>query len=413
MAAHLRGAGFADAEVQLLGARPDRQNLVARIKGISAAKPILFIAHLDVVDAPRGGWNSDPFRLTERDGFFYGRGVGDNKSAAAQLVANLIRLRTEQFTPDRDLIVALTADEEAGPANGIAWLLANRPDLMDVTYCLNLDAGGGYTEKGRRLRMTVQTSEKTYLSFRLRTTSDGGHSSLPTGDNPIYRLAAGLMRLAKYQFPFRFSDTTREYFRRISESGSGAVAEDLRAVAKNPADLEAAKRLAENSALYNSLLHTTCVATRLSAGHADNALPQSAEAILNCRVFPGDTPEFIRDTLEDVLADPQIELIPLGSGRPSPASPLVPEVMAAVEKLCHARWPEIPVLPVMDPWASDSAKLRRAGIITLGVSGTFGEIDLGNPHGANERLLIDAFDEGTAFLYELMKTLGKPGTDHN
>ncbi|WP_052300349.1 M20/M25/M40 family metallo-hydrolase [Opitutus terrae] len=409
----LRDGGFADAEVQLLGSRPDRQNLVVRVRGSGTDKPILFIAHLDVVDAPREGWHSDPFRLTERDGYFYGRGVGDNKSAAAQLVANLIRLRTERFTPGRDLIVALTADEEAGPANGLLWLLANRSDLMDVAYCLNLDAGGGYMEKGKRRRLTVQTSEKTYLSFRLRTQGEGGHSSLPTTDNPIYRLAAGLTRIASHSFPFRFNETTREYFRRIALTETGARADDLRAVAKDPPDLAAAQRLAASSVLYNSLLHTTCVATRLSAGHADNALPQSAEAILNCRVFPGDTAEFVRQTIEEVLADPKIEVIPLGSGRPSPASPLVPEVWAAVEKLSHARWPEIPVLPVMDPWSSDSAKLRRAGIPTLGVNGTFGDIELGNPHGANERLSIAAFDEGTEFLYELMKILARPAAERN
>jgi acetylornithine deacetylase/succinyl-diaminopimelate desuccinylase-like protein len=414
MAVRLRAAGFADTDVQLLGPRPDRQNLIARIRGKGTAKPILFIIHLDVVNAPPEGWNSDPFRLTEREGFYYGRGVGDAKGPAAQLVANLIRLRAEQYVPERNLVVTLTADEDGGTNNGIKWLLSERADLMDVAYCINLDAGGGHMEKGRRLRMTVNTCEKTPLNFRLQTKGEGGHSSLPTGENAIYSLAAGLTRVAQYEFPFRFNETTRAYFDRMSRVETGAMAYDLKAVAKDPPDLEAARRLAAGSVLYNSILHTTCVATRMSAGHANNALPQTAEAILNCRVFPGDTMEFVRDTLIKVLADPKIEVTPLGSGQPSPASPLVPEVFAAVEKLSGGRWPGIPVLPVMDPWASDSARLRRAGIIVLGVSGNFGELDFGNCHGANERLSVASFDEGTGFLYELIKMLGgnSAGRDH-
>ena len=216
MAARLRAGGFADTDVQLLGPRPDRQNLVARIRGRGAAKPILFIIHLDVVNAPPEGWKSDPFRLTEREGFYYGRGVGDAKGPAAQLVASLIRLRAEHYVPERDLVAALTADEDGGTANGIKWLLSERTNLMDVAYFINLDAGGGHMEKGRRLRMTVNTCEKTPLNFRLQTRGEGGHSSLPTRDNAIYRLAAGLTRVAQYEFPFRFNDTTRAYFDRMS-----------------------------------------------------------------------------------------------------------------------------------------------------------------------------------------------------
>jgi acetylornithine deacetylase/succinyl-diaminopimelate desuccinylase-like protein len=347
----------------------------------------------------------DPFRLTERDGFFYGRGVLDVKHGVAGLVANLIRLHSEKFVPERDILVALTADEETGPANGIHWLLAERPDLTDVACCLNVDVGGGHMEKGKRLRMTVQTCEKTYLSFRVETKSPGGHSSLPTRDNAIYRLVAGLTRLAQYEFPFRSNETTRAYFDRMSKVETGAVADDMQAVAQDPPDLDAAGRLAAGSVFNNAILHTTCVATRLQAGHADNALPQSAQAIINCRVFPGDTLEFVRSNLVQVLADPEIQLTPLGAGRPSPVTPLLPEVMAVVEKLSRQRWPEVPVLPVMDPWASDSARLRRAGIATFGVSGTFGELDLGNAHGANERLPVTSFYEGVEFLYSLMKAL--------
>lgn len=407
MAARFRSAGFADFDVLLLGARPDRQNVVVRLRGNGQAKPILLIAHLDVVDAPREGWSAglDPFHMTEREGFFYGRGVLDDKSAAACLVANLIRLRSEAFVPDRDIVVALTADEETGNANGVSWLLSQRRDLVDAAYCLNLDAGGGHMEKGKRVRMTVQTSEKTYLSFRLETQSPGGHSSLPDKDNAIYRLAAGLTRLANYEFPLRFNETTRAYFDALSKVETGPLADDMRAAAKDPPDLDAAERVAATSPYYSAILRTTCVATRLEGGHADNALPQSARAIVNCRVFPGDTLEFVRSTLTEVLADPQIRLTALGTAQSIPASPLLAEVMDPIQKLSNEMWPGIPVLPVMDPWASDSAHLRAAGIPTYGASGIFGEMDFGNAHGANERLPAESFDQGIEFFYRLLKLL--------
>lgn len=411
LAARLRSAGFAESDVLLLGPRPDRQNLVVRLRGHGQAKAILLIAHLDVVAAPREGWlpDLDPFRMTERDGFFYGRGVLDDKWAVATLVANLIRLRAEGFVPDRDLVVALTSDEETGNANGISWLLAQRRDLMDVAYCLNLDAGGGHMEKGKRVRMTVQTSEKTYLSFRLETESPGGHSSLPDKDNAIYRLAEGLSRLAKHTFPLRFNETTRAYFAGLAQVETGAIAADMRAVSKDPPDQVAAERLAAASPYYNAILRTTCVVTRVEGGHADNALPQSARAVVNCRVFPGDTLTFVHDTIVAALADPQIHVTSAGMAPPAPASPLLPEVMEPIEKLSQEMWPGIPVLPVLDPWASDSARLRRAGIPTYGASGTFGEMDLGNAHGANERLSVESFDQGVEFLYRLLKLMTGDG----
>jgi acetylornithine deacetylase/succinyl-diaminopimelate desuccinylase-like protein len=257
--------------------------------------------------------------------------------------------------------------------------------------------------------MTIQTSEKVYLSVRLETKSPGGHSSMPAGENAIDRLAAGLVRLSQLEFPFRSNETTRAYFARLSESATGAAAADLRATAQDPPDLEAARRVAARSALDNAILRTTCVPTRLAAGHADNALPQSARAIVNCRLFPGDAAEFVRDRLVEAVADPQIVVTPLGAGTPpSPVTPLMPEVVSVVERLSQERWPGIPVLPCMDPWSSDSAPLRRAGIATFGVSGTFGELDLGNAHGADERLPARSFDEGVEFLYALMKALTAP-----
>jgi acetylornithine deacetylase/succinyl-diaminopimelate desuccinylase-like protein len=412
LAARLRSAGFSESDVLLLGSRPDRQNLVIRLRGCGQAKPILLIAHLDVVAAPREGWAEglEPFQLTERDGFYYGRGVLDVKWAAASLIAVLTQLRAEGFVPERDILIALTADEETGNANGVAWLLSNRPDLMDVAYCLNLDAGGGHMEKGKPARMTVQTSEKSYLSFRIETQSPGGHSSLPEKDNAIYRLAEGLARLAKLEFSFRFNETTQGYFEGLAKVETGSLADDMRAVAKDPPDLDAAGRLAAASPYYNAILRTTCVATRVEGGHADNALPQSAQAIVNCRVFPGDSLEFVRDAITGALADPQIRVTALGMGQPIPASPLLPEVMEPVRKLSNEMWPGVPVLPVMDPWASDSTQLRRAGIPTYGVSGTFGELDLGNAHGVNERLPIESFDKGIEFLDRLLKRLAAART---
>ena len=407
MAARFRSAGFPESDMVLAGPTPDKQNLVVRLHGKGAAKPILLIAHLDVVDAPREGWSPglDPFRLIERDGFFYGRGVLDMKNAVAALVATLIRLRAEGFVPGRDIIVALTADEEGGNANGVYWLLANHRDWIDAAYCLNLDAGGGQTEKGRRLRMTVQTSEKTNVSFQAQTRNQGGHSSLPVKENAIYQLAKGLARLSERDLPFRFNETTRLYFERMAAIETGQVAADMKAVAKDPPDLDAAGRLAASSPYYNAIMRTTCVATRIEGGHASNALPQTAAAVINCRLFPGDTVESVRNALTEILADPGIAVRTMAAGRPAPASPLMPEVMGAVEKVTHAMWPGMPVFPVMDPWASDSISLRRADFAAFGVNGAFGELDVGNAHGANERIPVDAYYESVEFLYRLLKAL--------
>jgi acetylornithine deacetylase/succinyl-diaminopimelate desuccinylase-like protein len=415
MAARFRSAGFPESDIVLAGPTPDKQNLVVRLRGKGPAKPILLIAHLDVVDAPREGWSPglDPFRLNERDGFFYGRGVNDMKHAVAALVATLTRLRAEGFVPSRDIIVALTADEEGGNANGVYWLLANHRDWIDAAYCLNLDAGGGQIEKGRRLRMTVQTSEKTNVSFQAQTKNEGGHSSLPVKENAIYQLAKGLARLSERDLPFRFNETTRLYFERMGAIETGQVAADMKAAAKDPPDLEAAGRVAASSAYFNAIMRTTCVATRIEGGHANNALPQTATAVINCRIFPGDTVEFVRNALTEILTDPGIAVRTTAAGRPAPASPLMPEVMGAIEKLTQEMWPGMPVFPVMDPWASDSLSVRRAGLAAFGVNGAFGELDVGNAHGANERIPVDSYYEGIEFLYRLMKTLTADGSAKN
>jgi len=405
LAARFKAAGFPPGDVQVLGPSGKKHNVVARLRGNGSRKPILLIAHLDVVEARRSDWSFDPFVFLERDGYFYGRGTSDIKSGVAVLAADLIRLKQENVRLDRDLIVALTADEETGTANGVNWLLQNRRDLIDAEYCLNLDGGGGALQKGVKIANELQTSEKVYLSFRLETRNAGGHSSLPVKDNAIYHLAAGLARLAAFDFPVRLNDTTRAFFERMSLAASGAVASDMKALAATPPDLAAAARLSAASPYHNALMRTTCVATRLEAGHADNALPQLARAVVNCRLLPDETPKDVEDTLVRVLADPAIAVTPMGSPLPSPLSPLRPEIVRAVERVTTELWPGVPVVPIMSTGATDGLILRRAGMPVYGVSGLFDDIDDVRAHGRDERIAVWAFFDGLEFMYRLEKAL--------
>jgi acetylornithine deacetylase/succinyl-diaminopimelate desuccinylase-like protein len=406
MAARFRAAGFPAADVEVVGPLPKKQNLVARLRGAGGGRPILLLAHLDVVEARREDWSFDPFVFLERDGYFYGRGTSDIKSGAALLVADLIRMKREGYRPDRDLIVALTADEEGGSANGVNWLLRNRKELIDAEYCLNTDGGGGEIRRGVRIANELQTSEKVYLSFSLETKNSGGHSSLPAKDNAIYHLAQGLARLAAFDFPVRLNETTRAFFERMSRVERGDVAADMRAlVAGATPDLAAAARLSSSSPYHNALMRTTCVATRLSGGHADNALPQSARAVVNCRILPDESADDVRDALVRVLADPAIAVTPMASPRPSPPSPLRPDVTTAVETVTSALWPGVPVLPVMSTGATDGLYLRREGIPVFGVSGLFDDIDDVRAHGKDERMGVQAFYDGVEFMYRLEKLL--------
>jgi acetylornithine deacetylase/succinyl-diaminopimelate desuccinylase-like protein len=405
MAVRFRAAGFGAADVAVVGPSPKKQNVVARLRGSGAGRPILLIAHLDVVEARREDWSFDPFVFLERDGYYYGRGTNDIKSGAAVLAADLIRLKQEGFMPGRDLIVAFTADEEGGAANGVEWLLEHRKDLIDAEYCLNTDGGGGELQKGVKIANELQTGEKVYLSFTLETRNNGGHSSLPVKDNAIYHLAGGLSRLAAFDFPVRLNDTTSAFFARMAGVETGATAADMKAVAATPLDAAAAARLSASSAYYNALMRTTCVATRLEAGHADNALPQSARAIVNCRMLPEDSPQAVRDTLVRVLADPAIAVTPIGEPRPAPASPLRPDVVREVERVTADMWPSVPVLPIMSTGATDGLILRRAGIPVYGVSGLFDDIDDVRAHGKDERMAVWAFFDGLEFMYRLEKGL--------
>lgn len=407
MAARLLAAGLSAEDVQVLSPAPRKGNLVARLRGTGTRPPLLLLAHLDVVEARREDWSVDPFVFLEKDGYYWGRGTADDKAMAAIFVANLIRYRREGFRPERDLIVALTADEEGGEHNGVAWLLKAHPSLIQAEYGLN-EGGRGLMREGRYLANQVQAAEKVYVSFRLEVTSPGGHSSLPVRDNAIYRLAEGLTRLAGFDFPVELSEITRSYFDRMSKVETGPVAADMKAVAAARApDAEAVGRLSR-SAFYNSMMRTTCVATRLEAGHADNALPQTARALVNCRVLPGVPAEAVRDTLIRVLDDPRISLAQVGNFKPSPPSPLRADVLRTIEHVTGQLWPGVAVVPIMGTGATDSLYLRGAGTPMYGVSGIFGDIDDVRAHGRDERIGIRQFNEGREFLYRLVKDLSSP-----
>ena len=409
MAARLRSAGFPAADVQVFKPAPRKGNLVARMRGTGAKKPILLVAHIDVVEAKREDWSMDPFKLQEKDGYFYGRGSADDKFMAAAFVANLIRYRQEGFRPERDLIVVLETDEEIGDANnmGIRWLLANHRDLIDAEFALNEGAGVGL-KNGKPLRHGLQTAEKVPVNYRLEVKNAGGHSSLPVKDNAIYRLSEGLARLARFDFPVKLNETTRLWFERSAATEDAQTGADMKAVAAGRAEAAAIARLSAK-ANYNSQLRTTCVATMLEGGHASNALPQSARATVNCRVLPGEPIEEAEKALRSVLADEQISLTRTGEFVASPPSPLRPDLVQAIEKLTAEFWPGIPVIPSMSAGATDGRYLRNAGIQTYGHSGLAGDVDDVRIHGRDERVGVKAFDDGLEYLYRLVKALSSGG----
>ncbi|HSP13451.1 MAG TPA: M20/M25/M40 family metallo-hydrolase [Thermoanaerobaculia bacterium] len=401
MAARLRSAGFAESDVKVLSPEPRHGNLVARLHGSGAKKPLLLLAHLDVVEARREDWSTDPFQLVESDGWFYGRGTGDDKAMAANWIATLIRLKREHFVPDRDIIVALTSDEETGNYNGVDWLLKNHRDLIDAGLAIN-EGGGGAIRNDKYLYNGVGASEKVYVTFSLTVHNKGGHSSVPQKPNAIYQLAEALTRLENYEFPVKLNEVTRAYFRRLGDIEGSQLGADLKALVDRE-DRAAAARVAETPA-FNARLRTTCVATRLNAGHADNALPQMANATVNCRVLPGEDPEEVRNTLVRVLNDPAIEITWIDRAKPSVPSPLAPEIMGPVEQLTSEFW-GVPVLPMMASGASDSLYLRNAGIPTYGISALFGDIHENRAHGKDERVGVKQFYESSQFLYALVKRL--------
>jgi len=407
VAARLLAAGFAPADAQVLvpDGHPTKGNVVARLHGGGKAAPILYICHLDVVEARREDWTYDPFTLTEKDGWFYGRGTIDMKGQDAAVLASLLRLKREGYVPDRDIIVAFTDDEEAGSnVNGVKWLLQAHKDLVDASLVINPDGGEAALKTGRKLYVGLQTSEKVFLTFQAEVTDKGGHSSRPTPGNPIYRLSKDLAKLADYRFPLHLTETTRLYFARRALMETGATKADMLAISKATPDPGAEARLS-TSIETDVLLRTTCVATMIEGGHAENALPQRARATIQCRVIPGETPESVQSALTTAMSDPSLVLTTMTPASPSPESIPTPRILGAVEQVVKQMWPGVTVLPQMMAGASDGVFTRGAGIPTYGVDAMFDDLDDGRAHGKDERIGVAVFDEDVEFTYRLMKVL--------
>ncbi len=403
IAARFRAAGYPESDIHLLGPTEDKHAVIVRLHGTGAKKPILLLAHLDVVMALPTDWTTDPFKLVEKDGYFYGRGSIDDKAMASIFVANMIRYKKEGFVPDRDIILALTPDEEKSGLLGAQWLALNHKELIDAEYALN-EGGGGSLKNGKPFLQAVQATEKAFTNFTLTVKNPGGHSSVPRPDNAIYQLANGLVRFEHFKFPVQINDVTRAFFEGTANIEAPATAAAMRAILKNPNDAAASATLSKDPR-YNSILRTTCVATRLSGGHADNALPQTATALINCRVFPNVPIDSVRNTIIKVLADTGIVVSPSEQMAPTSPSPLTAELLDPVKTLTNRMFNGVPVIPFMSTGATDGRYLRAAGIPTYGVSGLFLEPTDVRAHGKDERVLQKSLYDSQAFLYELVKML--------
>jgi acetylornithine deacetylase/succinyl-diaminopimelate desuccinylase-like protein len=412
MAARLRAAGFPESDVQVLSPAPHKGNLIAKFHGTGERKPILLLAHLDVVEAKREDWSTDPFKLTEKDAYLYARGTTDDKFMAAAFITNLIRYKQEGYKPNRDIIVVLETDEEILDRErvGMQWLLKNHRDLIDAEYALN-EGGSLHTRMDRPLRNNIQTSEKVPVNYRLEVKNRGGHSSVPSKDNAIYHLSEGLARLSKFDFPMKLNDTTRAWLGTAAAQETAQTGADMRSAASAKPDPAAVARLSSMPA-YNAQLRTTCVATMLEGGHAENALPQMARATVNCRVLPGESVDEVQKTLVRVLDDPQISITPTWIHVASQPSALNPEIFDAVQRLTSEMWPGTPVIPTMGAGATDGSFLRNAGIPTYGNSGLAVDVDDSRAHGKDERVSVQAFDKGLEYLYRLMKSLSGSSNDN-
>jgi acetylornithine deacetylase/succinyl-diaminopimelate desuccinylase-like protein len=403
MADRLRAAGFPEEDILVGGPTPTKGNLVVRYPGRDPGlEPLLALAHIDVVTADPADWTIPPYQFLERDGYFWGRGVTDDKDEAAIYIANLIRMKEEGYVPERGIVVALTADEEGGDHNGVVWLLENHRDWIDAAYALN-EGGGGMERDGRKVSNNVQASEKVYQSFTLEATNPGGHSSLPVKKNAIYDLSRALLAVQEYDFPVMLNEVTEAYFTRTADIVGGELGEAMRTILADPTDPEALSVLAPEPQ-YNGRLRTTCVATQLQGGHAENALPQLARATVNCRIVPTQDPAEVQATLRE-LAGEDITVTPVQDPQPSPPSPLTDDVLGEIERITGEMWPGVPVLPIMSTGATDALYLRNAGIPVYGVSGLFHDVDDVRAHGQDERIRIEHFYEGQEFLYRLVKAL--------
>ena len=414
MAQRFREAGFPEKDIYLGGPSDRKKNLVVRLHGSGKHKPVLLLGHLDVVEAKREDWTTDPFQFVEKDGYFYGRGTQDMKDGDAIMVATLIRMKQEGFVPDRDVILALTADEEGGKANGVDWLIKNHRELIDAEFVLNTDDITVWSVHGKALAVEIVGSEKIYSDYQLIVTDSGGHSSLPKPGNPIYELSADLLRLQQYKFPTELNDVTRAYYERMSRVETGQRAADIQAILKDTNDEAAVSRLSQD-VNDNAILHTTCVATRFSGGHANNALPQRAEAIVNCRILPGHSKQEIREVLVRALADAKVTVRYMSDSFTAsdsvPNTPvfgaqsLRPDVVHAVEKVAGQIWPGVPVIPTMARGASDGIYTNAAGMPTYIVAGVEVDRNDDREHGRDERVGVESFYRGLDFWYRFLKTI--------
>jgi acetylornithine deacetylase/succinyl-diaminopimelate desuccinylase-like protein len=415
MARRLRGAGFAAEDVVVMGPDPRKGNMIARLHGTGERKPVLLIGHLDVVEARRSDWTTDPFQFIEKDGYYYGRGTQDMKDGDAIMMATLIRMKQEGYKPDRDIILALTADEEGGAFNGVDWLVKNHRDLVDAEFVLNHDGGGVVVENGKLLGFTVDATEKLYADFQLSSLNPGGHSSMPTADNAIYHLADALGRLEQYTFPFELNAVTRAELAALAKTYPPEKAALVKAVLDDPPKQQAIARLSAEDPILNSTMRTTCVATRLAAGHANNALPQTATANVNCRIFPGHSREEIRQELVKIVADPKVTVgyVQLdGSIAPSapdqqqlPPVALREDVMKPLREVSAEFWPGMPVVPNLAIGASDSRYAYAAGMPAFGIQGVALDNSDIRAHGKDERLPLQSFETGVQFYYRYLKAL--------
>lgn len=412
-------AGFPKEDLYLGGPNDRKKNLVVRLHGTGEKKPILFIGHLDVVEARREDWTTDPFKFIEKDGCYYGRGTQDMKESDAILVTTFIRLKKEGYKPNRDLILALTADEEGGKSNGVDWLIKNQRPLIDAEYVVNPDGGGIDLQHGKAVDMDVDATEKLYGDYQLTALNPGGHSSLPVPDNAIYHIADALQRVQNYTFPFELNAITRAYFEKMSTLESGQTSADMKAILSPPPDKAAIARLSENPE-YNSTMHTTCVATRLSGGHANNALPQTAQANINCRILPGHSLEEVRQELIRIINDPKVTVRYVDDAggvfdvapdrKQLPPAALKQEVIQPLDALVQKMWPGTPVIPTMATGASDGVYTNAAGMPTYGISGIALESDDVRAHGKDERLPVDSYYRGVDFYYQFVKALSSDST---
>jgi acetylornithine deacetylase/succinyl-diaminopimelate desuccinylase-like protein len=412
MAQRFRDAGFPESDIHVLGPNDRKKNLVVRLHGSGKHKPVLLIGHLDVVEARREDWSTDPFKFVEQEGYFYGRGSSDIKDGDAIMSATLMRMKKEGYVPTRDIILALTADEEGGTSNGVDWLLKNHRELIDAEFVMNHDGGGVLAEHGKPLMMEVNATEKLYSDFVLTAKNPGGHSSLPRPDNAIYELAAAITRIANYEFPFELNNVTRAYYEGQQKISTGQRSADIAAILRTPPDLDAVARLSKDP-IDNSTMHTTCVPTRLSGGHANNALPQTAQANVNCRILPGHSLEETRLALVKIVEDAKIkvqyrdthgQVLDHGSDRHSFAPPPPrPEVFDALRQVVAEMWPGIPVLPTMATGASDGVYTNAAGMPTYIISGEQYDRDDIRAHGKDERIGVQSFYRSVDFYYAFLK----------